>query len=134
MNRAPISALADKIRRALRNKTSTQFSNDELRLLAEQGVLHRIAEAEADEIMAAPGSRQMIAQPAASPDVYSVRTLAERWQCSEGLVRKMISSGQLESFRYGNLIRIRQEAVARVEEVRPPKKGGAMDESNHDVS
>jgi len=46
---------------------------------------------------------------------FSVRSLAERWQCSDGLVRSMIARGELRSFRYGNLIRITAEAVAEVE-------------------
>lgn len=37
---------------------------------------------------------------------FSVPQVAERWGCSEGLVRKLIRSGELACFRPGTLIRI----------------------------
>lgn len=46
---------------------------------------------------------------------YSVPALAERWECSEGLIRKMIGRGELASFRLGTLIRIHAAEVERVE-------------------
>lgn len=46
---------------------------------------------------------------------FTVPALAERWECSEGLIRKMIASGELFSFRIGVLIRIPLSEVERVE-------------------
>lgn len=46
---------------------------------------------------------------------FTVPTLAERWECSEGLVRKMIERGELRSFRIGALIRIPADEVERIE-------------------
>ena len=46
---------------------------------------------------------------------YSVPQLAERWGCSEGLVRKLIRSGDLQCFRPGALIRISAAEVERYE-------------------
>jgi len=54
---------------------------------------------------------------------YSVAQLAERWDCSEGLVRKLIRGGKLASFRLGTLTRVPAAEVARFEAQRdePPK-------------
>jgi hypothetical protein len=41
--------------------------------------------------------------------------------CSEGLVPKMIAGGELKSFRCGNLIRIKAEAIEEVERRREPR-------------
>lgn len=46
---------------------------------------------------------------------FTVPNLAARWDCSEGLVRKMIDRGELRSFRLGVLIRVPAEEVERVE-------------------
>lgn len=54
--------------------------------------------------------------PAVSPTrAYTVATLASFWECDEGLVRKLIHSGQLECFRIGKLLRITPAAIARYE-------------------
>ena len=45
------------------------------------------------------------------PSVFSVKTLAERWTCSEQHVRQLISKGELSSFRYGKMHRIPVDAV-----------------------
>lgn len=50
-----------------------------------------------------------------APRPYSVPALAQRWQCSEGLIRKMIGRGELSAFRLGVLIRIPASEVAKVE-------------------
>jgi excisionase family DNA binding protein len=105
--------ILDKLRRAYRNSTGAHFTNDELKELAKAGVLHLLAKAEADEILAQidpqePGEK-------ITPSVFSVRTLADYWHCSTGLVRNMIARGELRSFRHGNLIRIKADAVAEVE-------------------
>lgn len=50
---------------------------------------------------------------------YSVSSLAERWSCSTGLVRKLIHGGQLAAARYGNLLRIKAAEVDRYEGARP---------------
>lgn len=47
---------------------------------------------------------------------YTVSTLAAEWECSEGLIRKLIKSGELRCFRPGGvLIRISAEEVRRFE-------------------
>lgn len=46
---------------------------------------------------------------------FTASTLAARWECSEGLIYKMIAQGRLRSFRIGTLIRISQEEVERFE-------------------
>ena len=54
----------------------------------------------------------------ALPDIprpFTVPALAVRWECSEGLIRKMIERGQLRSFRIGVLIRIPADEVERIE-------------------
>ena len=48
---------------------------------------------------------------------YSVPRLAERWGCSDSLVRKLIYSGDLQSFRIGNLIRVPAAEVERYEAI-----------------
>lgn len=116
------SSLLNKLRRARRNNTGAGCTHEELGALAEMGVLHMLAKAEADEMLSewrgrkdasptAPGSPRTVDRA-----VYSVRTLAERWGCSHGLVRSMIARGELKSFRHGgHLIRITADAVAEVE-------------------
>lgn len=49
------------------------------------------------------------------PVAFSVPSLAARWDCSEGLIRKMIDRGELQSFRLGVLIRVPAAEVERVE-------------------
>jgi excisionase family DNA binding protein len=112
------TAILDKLRRAYRNNAGTHFSNDELKHLAKLGILHLLAKAEADEIVASLEPTKPNEPPQIDRPVHSVRTLAERWQCSEGLIRSMIARGELQSFRHGNLIRITAEAVASVESKR----------------
>lgn len=46
---------------------------------------------------------------------YTVASLAAEWECSEGVIRKLIRDGKLRCFRPGNLIRIPAEEVARFE-------------------
>lgn len=46
---------------------------------------------------------------------FSVRRLADRWSCSEGLIRKMIKNGMVQSFTIGTLIRIPMSEVERIE-------------------
>ncbi len=114
-----ISELLDKLRRAHRNETGATFSNEQLKLMAKHGVLHLLAKAEADEIVEGltPTKKPLGRPPSTEQDreVYSPRTLAQRWDCSPGLIRSMIARGELKSFRHGNLIRISREAVEEVE-------------------
>ena len=49
------------------------------------------------------------------PPPFSVAKLAQRWDCSEGLVRKLIEKTELSAFRVGTLIRIRALEVERYE-------------------
>ncbi len=46
---------------------------------------------------------------------YSVARLAERWECSERLIYKLIERGDLQCFRPGSLIRISAAEVERFE-------------------
>lgn len=47
---------------------------------------------------------------------YSIEQLAERWDCGEGLIRKLVTEGRLPSFRIGTLIRIPAVEVDRFEQ------------------
>jgi excisionase family DNA binding protein len=49
------------------------------------------------------------------PCAYTVASLASRWECSEGVVRKLIARGDLSCFRIGTLIRISAAEVERFE-------------------
>jgi excisionase family DNA binding protein len=46
---------------------------------------------------------------------FTVATLAAEWECSEGVIRKVIATGELGCFRLGTLIRIPVEEVRRFE-------------------
>ncbi|WP_457103371.1 helix-turn-helix domain-containing protein [Mesorhizobium sp. URHB0026] len=45
------------------------------------------------------------------PNVFSPRTLADSWGCSERQIRNLINAGQLRAFRVGKLLRIEPKAV-----------------------
>ena len=49
------------------------------------------------------------------PRAYTVASLAAKWDCSEGVIRKTIANGELCCFRLGSLIRISVEEVKRFE-------------------
>lgn len=57
---------------------------------------------------------------------YTVASLAQEWQCSEGVVRKLIANGELGCFRLGVLIRIPAEEVARFQNTLSSGSGEAM--------
>lgn len=64
---------------------------------------------------------------------YTVSTLAEHWDVSESLIRKLIATGELRCFRPGNLIRIAPEEVERFQATASsasradtPSSGGTM--------
>ncbi|MFN3474034.1 MAG: helix-turn-helix domain-containing protein [Blastomonas sp.] len=46
---------------------------------------------------------------------FTVRSLADRWECSEGMIRKMIKTGDLQCFTIGSLIRVPATEVERIE-------------------
>lgn len=46
---------------------------------------------------------------------FTVASLASRWHCSEGLVRKLVKDERLAAFRIGDLIRIAAAEVERFE-------------------
>lgn len=46
---------------------------------------------------------------------FSVRSLAERWFCSESTIRNEINANRLGHFRIGGLIRVSAAEVARFE-------------------
>lgn len=52
------------------------------------------------------------------PPPVDVETLAQRWGCSHNLVRQLVNSGQLRSFRVGRLIRIPEAAISEFEAAR----------------
>lgn len=56
---------------------------------------------------------------------YSVARLAERWECSERLIYKLIERGDLQCFRPGSLIRISAAEVERFANLRPLPPEGA---------
>jgi excisionase family DNA binding protein len=58
---------------------------------------------------------------------FTVASLAEAWECSEGVIRKLIVSGQLRCFRVGTLIRIAAEEVRRFECQNTPSNDSAPD-------
>jgi excisionase family DNA binding protein len=58
---------------------------------------------------------------------YTVASLAEAWQCSEGVIRKAIVDGRLGCFRLGTLIRIPAEEVARFECQNTPSNDSEAD-------
>src|SRR3546814_3990577 len=46
---------------------------------------------------------------------YSVPQLAERWGCSDSMIRKLINEGELQSFRIGVLIRRSEEHTSELQ-------------------
>ena len=42
---------------------------------------------------------------------YTIRSLAEHWQCSESKIYQMIRAGEVEAFRVGGGIRISEDSV-----------------------
>lgn len=60
---------------------------------------------------------------------YSVSNLAERWDCHQDVVRRLIRTGALQSFRVGDLIRVRASEVERYE-----CKGSALQDTVGDTS
>ena len=78
---------------------------------------YEIAETDRDrqELAPPPGSGKLGLPDLPGAPPYSVKALAERWNCSEGAVRKLIQLNTLRSFRIGDLIRVAAEEVARFE-------------------
>jgi excisionase family DNA binding protein len=56
---------------------------------------------------------------------YTVASLAQEWECSEGVIRKAIADGRLGCFRLGTLIRIPAEEVRRFECQNTPSRDSA---------
>lgn len=61
------------------------------------------------------------------PPPFTVRSLAERWHCSEGVVRKAIDDGRLNPFRIGVLIRIPVAEVERFEQCQKSQNTASND-------
>lgn len=53
----------------------------------------------------------MVAEPPKPPNVYSPRTLALDWGCSERHIRNLINEGELRAWRLGKLLRINVQEV-----------------------
>lgn len=49
------------------------------------------------------------------PRVFNLSDVAERWDCSEAHVRKVVETGELRAFRIGKLWRIRGDAIDEFE-------------------
>lgn len=63
---------------------------------------------------------------------YTLKTLAERWACSDETIRQMIISKALPAFRVGNMLRIPAQAVEDYEACRNTASGGStVDMSPH---
>lgn len=58
---------------------------------------------------------------------FTIASLAEQWECSEGVIRKLVASEQLRAFRIGALIRIPAEEVQRFECQNIPSNDSAED-------
>lgn len=56
-------------------------------------------------------ARARIEQPMA----FTVKRLAERWDCSESAIRAMIERGELATFPIGTALRIHASEVERIE-------------------
>lgn len=53
---------------------------------------------------------------AGQPHVYSPRTLAAEWDCTERHIRNLITSGYLKAFRVGTLLRISTQEAREYEQ------------------
>ena len=73
------------------------------------------AETAGSGMIAASNSGTTLGEPLPLIPPFTVRSLAERWECSEGTVRNLLSNQVLRHFRVGQLIRIPAEEVARLE-------------------
>jgi excisionase family DNA binding protein len=63
-----------------------------------------------------PKTRDADRPKAHAVPVFTPRTLADRWSCSERHVRNLIETGELQAFRLGEkLLRISEEAVREFE-------------------
>lgn len=142
----PLDALSRRLERAVQNGRSIQLSATDLDWLAVAGGYARIQEAATEYIVAQSKARLTRAghdlsflkppsvgtvstpseetknevapiEPIAEPDVYSPRTLAERWGVSVSSVHGKIRSGELTAFKLGgHLYRIRRDAVEQYEQ------------------
>ena len=54
-------------------------------------------------------------RPMTDPACYRVATLAERWDCSPGKVRRMIEAGELPALRLMGMVRVPAHAVSAYE-------------------
>jgi excisionase family DNA binding protein len=71
--------------------------------------------AESGSRLGGNGSRSQAGLAPASEPPFTVRTLAERWDCSVGAVRSLIRNRALGHFRVGDLIRVPADEVRRFE-------------------
>lgn len=62
------------------------------------------------------------------PRPLTIETVADRWECSPSMVRKVINSGELGHFRVGNLIRILAVDVEKYEATKVKAGGQSSDE------
>jgi excisionase family DNA binding protein len=123
-----ISHLVNKLSNAVRRNDGVQLTAIELSLMTALGCLEPISQADATglrriarERLSAKGKAPgAVLNPVDEtfPRAFTVKSLAERWSCGEGEVRKMVASGELQSFRLGTLIRVTRDTVVEFERVR----------------
>lgn len=65
---------------------------------------------------------------------YSIAQLADRWGCSDSMIRKLIKNGELQCFRIGVLMRIAAAEVERFEKAVAPVEEPAVPRSPHVVN
>lgn len=70
-------AIASKFRRALRNGTGANFTNDELRELGRMGVLVMLAEVEARELCGGPAYSPVETRPAEESSSHRSRGVSD---------------------------------------------------------
>jgi excisionase family DNA binding protein len=80
-----------------------------------------------------PQKRALQNRGSGQAHVYSPRTLAAEWQCTERHIRNLIKSGDLKAFRVGTLFRIRAEEAEEYLRQIPAARVTAADLTSSDV-
>ncbi len=57
-------------------------------------------------------------EPNDHKDFFTVRQIADRWDCSEKKVRRVIGSGELVVHRFGDLIRVSHQDLMTYERIK----------------
>lgn len=106
------SRAEDYVSSGLREDKSLDIdgTNPETTISADQSLGEATGELSSKVSPSHDQSRELIGPPS-----FSVRSLAERWGCSQGAVRNQIRKGTLRHFRVGDLIRVAAQEVERFE-------------------